>query len=332
MNKRLFKLFIVFILLLLVNVFCACTNEKGPDPDPGVDPPLHEHVESDWYFEDENIRCNEKGTMLKSCTICGEILDSKEAYKRHEYVKETIEATCTKNGKQIETCKNCDYYYETIIYSKGHTSGKYEIIEEAPKDGVGIKAKKCTVCDEVIKEAYYANNGYLAHGKLSVNGTDLVDENGEKFQLYGVSTHGLQWYGHLVTYDILSELNLSFGNNIMRFSLYTAEGGYCEANADTKKVLLQRLIDGVEIATELGIYAIIDWHMLGAEDDNDKNPLYYLDESKEFFSYISEYFKDNVNVLYEIMNEPCGSTTWADCKRYAEEVIPCIRENTDGII
>ena len=32
------------------------------------------------------------------------------------------------------------------------------------------------------------------------------------------------------------------------------------------------------------------------------------------------------------MNEPNGSTTWYDCKYYAEQVIPCIRANTDAII
>ena len=32
------------------------------------------------------------------------------------------------------------------------------------------------------------------------------------------------------------------------------------------------------------------------------------------------------------MNEPNGTTTWQDCKKYANEVIPCIRKNTDAVI
>ena len=32
------------------------------------------------------------------------------------------------------------------------------------------------------------------------------------------------------------------------------------------------------------------------------------------------------------MNEPNGSTTWEQCKQYANEVIPCIRKNTDAVI
>ena len=96
--------------------------------------------------------------------------------------------------------------------------------------------------------------------------------------------------------------------------------------------MLSDLIEGVDAATKLGLYVIIDWHMVGAENVLDKNPLTFLEESKEFFSYISNYYKDQDNILFEIMNEPNGSTTWADCKKYAEEVIPCIRENSDGII
>ena len=88
----------------------------------------------------------------------------------------------------------------------------------------------------------------------------------------------------------------------------------------------------MKYATEIGLYVIVDWHMVGAEDDRDKNPLFYKDLSMEFFSRISKEFKDYDNVLYEIMNEPNGSTTWEDCKTYANLVIPKIRENTDAII
>ena len=47
---------------------------------------------------------------------------------------------------------------------------------------------------------------------------------------------------------------------------------------------------------------------------------------------LSEQYKDYDNILYEIMNEPCGTTTWEDCKKYANEVIPIIRKNTDAIV
>src|SRR5574344_572521 len=32
------------------------------------------------------------------------------------------------------------------------------------------------------------------HGKLHVEGTQLVDKNSEPYQLYGMSTHGIAWF------------------------------------------------------------------------------------------------------------------------------------------
>ena len=123
-----------------------------------------------------------------------------------------------------------------------------------------------------------------------------------------------------------------FGINVIRFALYTDENGYCSGTEAKKKEMLADLKEGVEAASKLGLYVIIDWHMVGADNPLDKNPLTYLNESKEFFGMISELYKDHDNILYEIMNEPNGSTTWDDCKKYAYEIIPCIRKNSDGVV
>ena len=176
------------------------------------------------------------------------------------------------------------------------------------------------------------NNDYFHHGKISVKGPDLVDKNGEKFQLIGLSTHGLQWAGKYVNIDTFAAIKNEFGINVIRLAMYTSENGYCTSEAN-KERLYNTVVEGVKYATEIGLYVIIDWHMVGAEDPNDKNPLYYKDEAIDFFSRISKEFKDYDNVLYEIMNEPNGSAVkWSHCKEYANLVIPKIRENTDAII
>ena len=175
------------------------------------------------------------------------------------------------------------------------------------------------------------SNDYFHHGKISVKGPDLVDQNGEKFQLIGLSTHGLQWFSRYVNRGTFAAIKNEFGINVIRLAMYTSEDGYCTSEAN-KERLYKTVVEGVKYATEIGLYVIVDWHMVGAEDDRDKNPLFYKDLSMEFFSRISKEFKDYDNVLYEIMNEPNGSTTWEDCKTYANLVIPKIRENTDAII
>lgn len=167
---------------------------------------------------------------------------------------------------------------------------------------------------------------YGNHGKLSVSGVDLVDQSGNKFQLKGVSTHGLQWYPQYVNQSAFQYLRDSWGANVVRLAMYTGEGGYC-AGGDKSK--LEATIDtGVQAATALGMYVIIDWHIL-----SDSNPTQHQAESIDFFTRMSQKYAANGNVLYEICNEPNGGTSWSTIHDYAEAVVPAIRANApDAII
>ena len=51
-------------------------------------------------------------------------------------------------------------------------------------------------------------NDYFRHGKISVKGPDLVDAKGEKLQLIGLSTHGLQWFGKYVNKPTFAALKM----------------------------------------------------------------------------------------------------------------------------
>ena len=291
-----------------------------------------EDYKSDWILP-ENIVCGQTGTKKIICTKCEKELQ-KATYKlEHQYEMEVIQdKTCEQNGKIKYTCSLCDKTYTETDYSNGHEESEIEIVVSATENTLGTKRISCIYCDKVIKEFNYVDNAYHKHGKLSVNGADLVNQYGEKVQLYGLSTHGLQWFSKVVNFDTICEIQENFGNNIIRFALYTDEDGYCDGSDATKKKMLETIQKGIEIATELGLYVIVDWHMVGAENVLDKNPLTYLEEAKEFFGYMSEYYKDQDNIIYEIMNEPNGSTTWDDCKKYANEIIPIIRKNTDAVV
>ncbi|MCR5542635.1 MAG: cellulase family glycosylhydrolase [Eubacterium sp.] len=182
---------------------------------------------------------------------------------------------------------------------------------------------------EVKKEKKKAEKGSPLenHGKLSIKGTDIVDKNGDKYQLKGVSTHGIAWFPDYVNKDAFKTLRDDWGANLIRIAMYTGEnGGYCQ---DGNKDNLKKLVDdGVSYATELGLYVIIDWHIL-----SDNNPHINESEAVAFFDEMSSKYADYDNVLYEICNEPNGGTSWSDIKSYAETVIPAIRNNDkDGII
>ncbi len=165
------------------------------------------------------------------------------------------------------------------------------------------------------------------HGALRVDGAKLVDQNGDAMQLYGMSTHGIAWFPDYVNKKAFKTLRDDWKTNCIRLAMYTNEyNGYC---SDGDKKALKKLVkNGVKYATELGMYVIIDWHILSDGDPNTNKK-----EAKKFFKEMSKLYADYDNVIYEICNEPNGGTDWKAIKKYANAVIPVIRENDkDAVI
>ncbi len=170
-------------------------------------------------------------------------------------------------------------------------------------------------------------NAFKEYGKLHVTGTKLCAKDGTPVQLKGPSTLGLVWYPEYINEKAFETIH-SWGANLIRLAMYTMEeDGFLSGGDQT---FTKELIDkGVKYATELGMYVIIDWHIL-----SDGNPETHKKEAIAFFEEMSEKYKDYGNVLYEICNEPNGeNVTWEVVKAYAEEVIPVIRANSpDSVI
>ncbi len=166
-------------------------------------------------------------------------------------------------------------------------------------------------------------NSVLYNGNLHTNGANLENEHGEIIQLRGVSSHGIEWFSNVITYDNLKSLKEDWKINVFRVAMYTdsSGSGYIH-NPDSN---LDKVCKIIDMAIDLDMYVIVDWHIL---DDN--NPQTYQNESKEFFNAISKKYADVPNIIYEICNEPNGNdVTWNDnIKPYAENVIPVIRQNS----
>lgn len=170
---------------------------------------------------------------------------------------------------------------------------------------------------------------YGAHGALSVNGTKLVDTYGAPYQLRGVSTHGLSWFPQYANQAAFRTMRDEWGVNVVRLAMYTAEyGGYCVGDENNRNNLKKLVYDSVDAATELGMYVIVDWHVL-----NDRDPNTYIDQAIAFFRETAGRYAAYGNVIYEICNEPNGGVSWQRIKTYAEQVIPVIREqDADAVI
>ena len=170
------------------------------------------------------------------------------------------------------------------------------------------------------------------HGQLSVKGANIVDKNGKVFKIKGMSTHGIMWedFSDILTKDSLKVLRDDWKVNTIRIAMYTYEwGGYCTENGKYQAQAKQKVKTGVENAKSLGMYAIIDWHVL-----NDRNPNTYKADAIKFFTEMAQTYKDYDNVIYEICNEPNGGITWTGgIKSYCQSVVSAIRKyDSDAII
>ncbi len=160
------------------------------------------------------------------------------------------------------------------------------------------------------------------HGKLSVKSGKIVDEKNSEFIIQGVSTHSIFEFSQYINYDTFKTLRDDFNVNTIRLAMYS------DLNLGYSQELHSKIDSGVEYATKLGLYVIIDWHIL-----NDNDPNINKASAKVFFEEMAYKYKDYDNVIYEICNEPNGDVSWDTVKQYALEIIEIIRKfDNDGII
>lgn len=223
----------------------------------------------------------------------------------------SFESALTVDGKKYEADEKVTEATTTASSTEATTEAKKDEPTQAPTEApTAAPAVKPTTGTPVAN-----------HGKLSVKGTSIVDKNGDKFQLRGVSTHGLAWFPQYDNKDAFASWE-DFGANVVRLAMYS------DKNAGFSTSNYQLIYDGVDYATQLGMYAIIDWHILG-----DGNPNTNKADAVNFFKTMSAKYANYDNVIYEICNEPNGCSWNNDIKPYAEDIIDIIRANDkDAII
>ena len=169
--------------------------------------------------------------------------------------------------------------------------------------------------------------------RLTVKGNTFVNESGETLIFQGYNTSDpdkLASQGHW-NKAYFQEIK-NWGGNIVRFPVHPrAWRKWGDKN------YLYLLDQGIEWATELGLYVIIDWHSIG----NLRSQLYQSDgyettqkETFEFWRTIAKRYGNHPTVaFYEIYNEPTtyngqlGLCSWDQWKEIVEEVIVIIRAN-----
>ena len=169
--------------------------------------------------------------------------------------------------------------------------------------------------------------------QVSVKGNSFVTADGKTIVFRGLDTSDpdkLARDGHWNKEYF--EAMKSWGANMVRFPVHPTAW-----RKQGKENYLKLLDQGVQWATELGLYVIIDWHSIG----NLRTEMYQSDmyettqkETLEFWRTMATHFKGNTTVAcFELFNEPTvmngqiGTCTWAQWKALNEEMITIIRAN-----
>ena len=227
------------------------------------------------------------------------------------------------------------------VFIPGDTSGRFSYtpsVEELESilskglivHGYGVKLTRISLETSLYTSPVSTKlkTPFEKHGHLYVKGANLYDSHNQKVQLYGMSTHGLNFgqdFSKYVNRDSFKTLRDEWNTNCIRLVLYPRDyNGYL--NGGNKAALKKIICDGIDYAVELGLYVIVDWHV------HNYNPKETQTEAISFLTEISSLYPDSPNVIYEICNEPTNSDWNKVIKPYAEKVIPAIRKNSPNSI
>ena len=139
------------------------------------------------------------------------------------------------------------------------------------------EAEESDATDDIEDAKVTGGNQFKKHGRLKVKGRYIVDKNGKAFKLKGVSTHGIAWFPQYVNKSAFKSFK-KWGANAVRLACYTSQGEQYNPSKDWKTI-----DKGVKAATELGMYVIIDWHIL-----QENNPTMTTKKQRSFSSILQK--------------------------------------------
>jgi len=175
----------------------------------------------------------------------------------------------------------------------------------------------------------YSQTFTTINGQLQLKGKQLCNQKGRPVQLKGFCTYNISFCPECITYDALKSNRDYWHANIIRTTVYD-DDNWNKRNYNNDPAFNKALIDSIVLWSErLGLYCIIDWHILVQGNPNAKIHA----GADAFFQEMSLKYAHKPHVLYEICNEPNGKTvTWDTIANYANRIIPIIHKNSPQAI
>ena len=187
-----------------------------------------------------------------------------------------------------------------------------------------IKFFSVCCCLAFLANISFSQNPVAENGRLQVIGHQLCNEQGQPYQLRGMSMFGLMHMPECITYGSFKVLREDWNSNVLRAPVYIANYSN-QNNYNQNPTFNNMLIDSIVTWSEkLGVYCIIDFHNDRYGDPNDS----HHKVADDFFDVMSAKYAGKKNVIYEIFNEPYGTSIgWDTIARYANRIVPIIRKN-----
>ena len=163
------------------------------------------------------------------------------------------------------------------------------------------------------------------NGRLQLIGKQLCNQQGKPIQLKGLSTFGISYRPECITYDAMKSIKEFWGANLIRATVYDDDFSNT-LNYNQSPEFNKAMVDSiVRWSEQLGLYCIIDWHILRQGNPNAKVHA----GADAFFQEMSSKYAKKTHIIYEICNEPNGkSVTWDSIVPYANRIIPIIHKNS----
>lgn len=196
-----------------------------------------------------------------------------------------------------------------------------------------------TVETEPLSEAVITGSIVEEYGRLEIDGTEIVNSDGDAVILKGISSFNIVECDEFFTAEIVKTLAEDWGCDVLRIAVTGDEDN--EGYFNDPEGYFNTVCKVCNMCIDQGIYVIVDWDVMYTDDYDDNE-----DEAVSFFKRLSTIYPDSDNIIYEVNNyavpgeadaeddEDTDEDEWDDIiVPFATGVIDAVRENNpDSII
>ncbi len=173
-----------------------------------------------------------------------------------------------------------------------------------------------------VDPKWYEN--FRATGRLKIVGNKLTTEDGDPVQLKGFNSGVITVDNEECLSKEAFQKMKEMGCNSIRFNY---------SPSTNSEEMLEKLKGYIDMCAEVGLYAIIDWHVYEGLTTEYGDPTYYTIEARNFFSNVSAYAKEKgyMFLIYDVCSDP-SRVDWPLIKGYADTILSAVETNDPGAI